>query len=138
VITAVDTSVLMTIAKAEPDGNNWITVLRDQGRHGRLVVCDVVLAEMSALFNDDAAATRFFQNLGIDHELTRTPTALLAGRIFHAYRRAGGPRGHLIPDFLIGAHALLQAEQLAAADRGYLRRYFPKLRIIAPGRRNLH
>jgi hypothetical protein len=137
-MTAVDTSVLMTIAKAEPDGNNWITVLRDQGRHGRLVVCDVVLAEMSALFNDDAAATRFFQDLGIDHELTRTPTALLAGRIFHVYRRAGGPRGHLIPDFLIGAHALLQAEQLAAADRGYLRRYFPKLRIIAPGRRNLH
>jgi predicted nucleic acid-binding protein len=138
VITAVDTSVLMAIAKGEPDGNDWIAVLRDQGKHGRLVVCDVVLAEMSALFNDDAAATRFFQNLGIDHELTRTPAALLAGRIFHTYRRAGGPRKHLIPDFLIGAHALLQAGQLAAADRGYLRRYFPKLRVIALGYPKAH
>ena len=96
------------------------------------------MAEMSALFNDDAAAARFFQNLGIDYEPTRAPAALLAGRIFHAYRQAGGPRGHLIPDFLIGAHALLQAEQLAAADRGYLRRYFPKLRVIAPGRPNIY
>lgn len=128
----------MAIAKAEPDGNDWITVLRNQGRFGRLIICDVVLAEMSALFNDDAAALRFFQNLGIDHEATLAPVALLAGRIFHTYRRAGGPREHLIPDFLIGAHALLQANQLAAADRGYLRRYFPKLRVITPNRPKPH
>lgn len=132
--TAIDTSVLMAVAKAEPDGNDWITVLKDQGELGRLIICDIVMAEMSALFNDDAAASRFFQKLGIDLEPTLVSTALLTGRIFHAYRRAGGTREHLIPDFLIGAHALLQAEQLAAADRGYLRRYFPKLRVIAPGR----
>ncbi len=124
----------MAVAKAEPDGNDWITVLKDQGELGRLIICDIVMAEMSALFNDDAAASRFFQKLGIDLEPTLVSTALLTGRIFHAYRRAGGTREHLIPDFLIGAHALLQAEQLAAADRGYLRRYFPKLRVIAPGR----
>jgi predicted nucleic acid-binding protein len=138
VITAVDTSVLMAIAKGERDANDWIAVLRDEGRLGRLIVCDVVLAEMSALFNDDAAAARFFQNLGIDHEPTLAPAALLAGRIFHAYRRAGGPREHLIADFLIGAHALLQAEQLAALDRGYLRRYFPKLRVIGPAQSKRH
>src|SRR5260221_5498904 len=124
----------MAVAKAEPDGNDWITVLKDQGELGRLIICDIVMAEMSALFNDDAAASRFFQKLGIDLEPTLVSTALLTGRIFHAYRRAGGTREHLIPDFLICAHALLQAEQLAAADRGYLRRYFPKLRVIAPGR----
>jgi hypothetical protein len=56
----------------------------------------------------------------------------LAGEIFKAYRRAGGPREHLIPDFLIGAHAQVQASQLAASDRGFLRRYFPKLKVIAP------
>jgi len=128
----------MAIAKGERDANDWIAVLRDQGRLGRLIVCDVVLAEMSALFNDDVAATCFFQNLGIDHESTLAPAALLAGRIFHAYRRAGGPREHLIADFLIGAHALLQAEQLAASDRGYLQRYFSKLRVIVPNLPKLH
>jgi len=138
VITAVDTSALMAIAKAEPDAHVWVNLLREQGGQGRLIVCDVVLAEMSALFNDDAAASRFFQNLGIDHDPTLAPAALLTGRIFHAYRRAGGPREHLIPDFLVGAHALLQAEQLAATDRGYLRRYFPKLRVIGPGHPKPH
>ena len=123
----------MAIAKGEPSGNEWITCLRAQGLIGRIIVCEVVLPEMSALFDDDVAPSRFFENFRIEHEPTLAPAALLAGRLFHAYRRAGGPRQHLIPDFLIGAHALLQADQLAAADRGYLRRYFPKLRLISPG-----
>jgi predicted nucleic acid-binding protein len=59
-------------------------------------------------------------------------SAILAGQIFKAYRRAGGPREHLIPDFLIGAHALCQCDRLAAADKGYLRRYFPKLEVVVP------
>jgi hypothetical protein len=48
------------------------------------------------------------------------------------YRREGGPRQHLIPDFLIAAHAQVQCNRLAAIDRGYLRRYFPKLKLLIP------
>jgi len=59
-------------------------------------------------------------------------SARLAGRIFRDYRRKGGPREHSIPDFLIGAHAQRQADQIAAIDRVYLRRYFPRLRVIKP------
>ena len=36
------------------------------------------------------------------------------------------------PDFLIGAHAQIQANHIAAIDRGYLRRYFPRLRVLKP------
>ena len=38
----------------------------------------------------------------------------------------------MIPDFLIAAHAQVQANQLAASDRGYLRRYFPDLALLQP------
>ena len=40
---------------------------------------------------------------------------------------------HLIADFLVGAHAVKQAQVLIAADRGYLRRYFEGLRVVGVG-----
>jgi hypothetical protein len=39
---------------------------------------------------------------------TSLEAARLAGGIFKTYRRQGGPREHLVPDFLIGAHAQRQ------------------------------
>ena len=40
--------------------------------------------------------------------------------------------GRVIPDFLIGAHAQITADRLLARDRGYLRDYFKKLKVLEP------
>lgn len=56
--------------------------------------------------------------------------AFLAAKTSLRYRREGGPRHYLIPDFLIAAHATIQSDRLAAEDRGYLRSYFPTLPLL--------
>jgi predicted nucleic acid-binding protein len=131
-VTAVDSSVLIAIGKGEDESMAWLNLLEAQRSAGRLIVCEVVVAETAALFHDPAEVVPFLQDLQIEYDPLGSKAAIMAGRLFKAYRRSGGPREHLIPDFIIGAHALCQADRLAAADRGYLRRYFPKLKVSAP------
>ncbi len=131
-ITAVDTSALIAIAKGERDAVAWAELLERTRRTGELVVCDIVAAEYYALLLNDEKFEQTLVHLGLVFSPCLTSAAKSAGAIFRKYRDEGGPREHLIPDFLIGAHALKQADQIAAKDRGYFRRYFPQLRVIHP------
>ena len=131
-ITAIDTSVLIAITKAESDAHEWTDLLAQAQADGDLVVCDVVAAEFFALVMDRLKFARTFTGLGISFSPTSLEAAQLAGRLFRQYRRLGSPREHLVPDFLIGAHAQRQADQIAAIDRGYLRPYFPRLKVLKP------
>ena len=130
-ISAIDTSVLITIAKAEALAEEWTDLLIRARLEGELVICDVVAAEYFALLLSEKKFQESLNRL-IVFNPTSLESAQLAGRLFKEYRREGGPREHLIPDFLIGAHAQKQANRIAAIDRGYLRRYFPRLKVLKP------
>ena len=131
-ITAVDTSVLIAIVKHEPEAHAWVDALAEAHADGELVICAVVAAEFFAVLLDEEKFRESLAALGLSFSATSLESAQLAGSIFKQYRREGGPREHLIPDFLIGAHAQNQADRMAAMDRGYLRRYFPRLQILKP------
>ena len=130
--TAVDSSVLLAIVNAEPDSRAWVKCLIDARREGQLVICDVAYAELAPAFAAEPDLQEALCKLGITFEAVTSASAWKAGVCYRAYRDAGGPRKHLIPDFLIAAHALVQADRLAATDRGYLRRYFADLSILTP------
>ena len=92
----------------------------------------MAFAEYSIAYPSVESALADLDRLHIFYELISPASAYLAGQIFLRYRREGGPRQNLIPDFLIAAHASVQADRLAAIDRGYLRTYFPALALLAP------
>ena len=58
--------------------------------------------------------------------------AFLAGKCFAQYRRSGGTKRSPLPDFYIGAHAAVAGMTLLTRDARRYRKYFPKLRIVAP------
>ena len=130
--TAIDSSVLWSIFKGESDARAWVDLLMAARRESRLIVCGIVFAEIAPLFASLQDLVSRLESLGIEYDSIAPASAFAAGVIFRSYRQEGGPRKYLIPDFLVGAHALHQAGCLAARDRGYLRRYFPKLRILTP------
>jgi len=130
--TAIDTSALLAIFLDEPNAGAWVDLLVQCRSDGELICCDIVLAEIAPLFADRGGMDVRLADLGIRMVPCVEESAFLAGRLFAEYRRLGGPRTHLIPDFLIGAHATVQADRLAAADRGYLRRFFAALPVVSP------
>lgn len=132
-ITAVDTSVLLDIFFDEPAFRTMsLAALRACLAAGPVVACDVVWAEVRAVFGDDEAAARAVAGFPIEFSAIEARTASRAGAAWGAYRRGGGPRKRVVADFLIGAHALEQAERLLTRDRGFHRRAFAGLAIIDP------
>jgi predicted nucleic acid-binding protein len=133
---AVDSSALWSVIKGEEMSEVWLRFITSAARRTHLVVCDVVVAETAVFFDDIQTLLQRLNIIGIEYEPINPKTAFMAGEIFSQYRRAGGPRTSLVPDFLIGAHALNQAGGLLTSDRGYLRRYFKNLKILEPARRD--
>jgi len=135
VITAVETSVLLDILFDEPAFRApSLAALRACLAVGPIVACDVVWAEVRAVFGDDEAAARALAGFPITYSAIDARTASRAGAAWGAYRQAGGPRERVVADLLIGAHALEQADQLLTRDRGFHRAAFAGLRIVDPSR----
>jgi predicted nucleic acid-binding protein len=130
--TALDSSVLIQLYRKQPGWEVWRELLAKAATEGELIICSIAFAEYSAAYPSVASAQADLERLQVIYEPIKPEAAYLAGQMFLRYRREGGPRQHLIPDFLIAAHASTQADRLAAIDRGYLRTYFPTLPLLTP------
>jgi len=130
--TALDSSVLIQLYRKQPGWEVWRELLAKAATEGELIISPVAFAEYSTAYPTVASVQADLARLQVIYEPIKPEAAYLAGQMFLRYRREGGPRQHLIPDFLIAAHASAQADRLAAIDRGYLRAYFPALPLLQP------
>ncbi|MBK9443766.1 MAG: type II toxin-antitoxin system VapC family toxin [Comamonadaceae bacterium] len=130
--TAVDSSVLFDIVKGAPGAAAAQSALEAALAHGGLCVCAVVVAEMGRYFSNEQDLRDFLEACQIDHDPLTLDAALEAARIMRAYARNKGPRERAAPDFLIGAHAMVQANALLTSDAGFYRNYFAALNVITP------
>jgi predicted nucleic acid-binding protein len=132
-ITAVDTNVLLDVFAADPTfGTRSLAAVRACLADGPLVACEVVWAELHAAFETAAAADRALDAIPITLDPLGRAAAAAAGAAWRDYRRAGGARDRVIADFLVGAHAVHQADRLLTRDRGFHRLAVAGLEIIDP------
>lgn len=125
--------MLIDVFGADPVfGESSKQAVRQCRAEGTLVACAVVWAEVAAGFDGEREAEAAMRRLGVGFSELDAEAALLAGGSWRAYRRSGGARDRVIPDFLIGAHASARAERLLTRDRGFYRRYFGALRLVDP------
>lgn len=130
--TALDSNVILDVITDDPV---WAAAseraLREALSAGLLIIGECVLAEITPAFRA-GEVDQFLADWNIQFLPTSVDSAKYAGEMFARYLDRGGKAKRVLPDFLIGAHALLSSGRLLARDRGYYRDYFSGLTVIKP------
>jgi predicted nucleic acid-binding protein len=131
--TVVDTNVLIDMLGPATPFRTWsLAALELCHAAGELVLTPIVWSELSASKLSEQEINLAFAWLNLRREPLSYEAAYQAGKVHFAYRRAGGLRERTLPDFLIGAHALVRSHRLLTRDPARYRAYFPSVDIISP------
>jgi len=132
-VTLVDTNVLLDLVTNDGKWAEWsIAQLEEASLKGPLLINDVVYAELSVRYERVEDLDDFIDAAGLVMTPLPRSALFLAGKVFTRYRRSGGTRTGVLPDFFIGAHAAASELPLLTRDVGRYHTYFPTLDLIAP------
>lgn len=128
----VDSNVLIDIAYRDPRWENWSQSQLARRLDEGLIINPVIFAEFSYRYNDLESVEAALDPAEFLREHLPWEAAFAAGQAFGVYRRRGGKREKVLPDFLIGAHAAVRDYALLTRDPDGYRTYFPMVEVIAP------
>lgn len=133
-ITALDSNILIDLLGVQtPQTAGSVAALDAARMAGALLVCPVVVAEISAYFDSADTLADALRQMEISISGFSLADSHRAGVALVGYRRRSGrPKDRVLADFLVGAHALHNSDALLTRDRGYYRTYFPELNVIEP------
>jgi predicted nucleic acid-binding protein len=137
-VIAIDSSVLIDLIGEDRRAAAAEEAVRSALGQGPVVACDVVISEVVAGLGSGSILLDALDESGISFTPLELRAAVRAGEMQRRYKerlRAGiEPRAvpRSVPDFLIGAHALLQCTGLITRDAGFFRDYFKGLKVIVP------
>jgi hypothetical protein len=129
----VDSNVLLDIVSGDPVWSNWSArQIATRIRADAIFVNAIVFAELSPRYSLQAEVDQFLKAAGIGFMHIPREAAFAAGKAHMQYRRQGGTRTGVLPDFFIGAHAAVLGAAILTRDTRRYATYFPMVRLIAP------
>ena len=155
-ITAVDTNIILDVLiPDEPFSQSSKQLLDHYLSKGKLVICEIVFAELAAQFLSEEDLNLFLADTGMELVHSNEKALYVAGTRWAEYARKGArsrfscgkcghvfestcpqcrasltKRLHVLADFLIGAHALAHADCILSRDLGVYKTYFTDLKVV--------
>ena len=129
----VDSNVILDVIEDDPAWVKWSqTQLDAASLRGPLLINPVIYAELSIAYRRIEELEDLLSQAGFRVEPIPREALFLAGKVFVQYRKKGGAKSGVLPDFFIGAHAAVAGIPLLTRDLRRYRTYFPKLDLICP------
>lgn len=129
----VDTNILADINGNDPEWGQWsLNALTRAGASKSLLINPVIYAEFSVGLPSVQSCDEELARFGFIMADIPREALFLAGRAFRDYRRRGGIRTGVLPDFFIGAHAQVIGAELLTRDAGRYETYFPEVKLVRP------
>jgi predicted nucleic acid-binding protein len=129
----VDSNVLLDLITEDAQWFAWSAAAMSRtADRFRLVINAIIYAEVSTRYSRIEELEAVLPKSAFDREPIPYEAAFLAGKSHLAYRRRGGLRRSPLPDFFIGAHAVVAGYQILTRDSARYRSYFPTLELITP------
>lgn len=155
-ITAIDTNIILDILiPGEPFSEPSKELLDHHLSRGKLILCEVVFAELAARFPAKEELTSFLADTRMNLVYSNEKSLYMAGSRWAEYTRKSAKnrvscgkcghafepscpkcqaamtrRLHVLADFLIGAHACVQADCILSRDLGVYKTYFADLKVV--------
>lgn len=131
--TLIDTNVLVDLAVRDPVWHEWSrTQLLAASRRGRVVINQIIYSEFSYRYDRPEEVESLLPEPEFLREGLPWSAAFAAAQAFRLYRAGGGHKEHVLPDFFIGAHAVVRGYPILTRDPVGYRSYFPTVELITP------
>lgn len=135
--TAIDTNVLSALLSGETASQECKRQLDEARLRGNLVICAPVYAELCAYPGAGKPFVLTFlseTSILVDFQMTEAvwheTATRFAGYAIRRRNSGGGTPKRMLVDFIVGAHALLMADQFVTLDRDRYIKDFPELNLV--------
>ena len=132
-MTLVDSNILFDLLTRDPTWSAWSLAQLDAASvGGPLLINDIIYAELAARYESIERLDGFVGETGLEIAPMPRQALFLAARAHNRYRALGGTRTGVLPDFFIGAQAMVSGYELITRDAARYRTHFPNVRLISP------
>jgi predicted nucleic acid-binding protein len=129
----VDTNILIDVLADEQAWADWsIRQLRAQSQLHDLAINPVIYSELSLMYDSMEALNGVMHEMRLKYLELPREALFLAGKAFVKYKREGGVKHNVLPDFYVGAHAAVAQCSILTRDAARYKTYFPTVRLVMP------
>ena len=129
----VDSCVLLDLFTDDPNWAEWSEKILGQcGQTNSLYINSIIYTEVSIGFNRIEEVEAAIEQAGVKVLEIPREALFLAGKVFLKYRKSKGTKHTTLPDFYIGAHAIISEFDLITRNISKFKTHFPNLNLIHP------